>query len=121
MKKRLFILAVTLVSMTLWGCSQNDDSLKDKLEENAQEDITDDEGADYEADGEEAVKKAYVRAIREFYDDHVLPDGTDVTEDISDIGPFSDNSFAVYDIDGDGEEELDIRFVSTATTAALER
>ncbi len=120
MKKRLFILAVTLVSMTLWGCSQNDDSLKDKLEENAQEDITDDEGADYEADGEEAVKKAYVRAIKEFYDDHVLPDGTDVTGDISDIGPFSDNSFAVYDIDGDGEEELDIRFVSTATTAALE-
>ncbi len=63
---------------------------------------------------DEEAKKAYTDALKKFEKDHILPDGTDVTEDImDDIYSFSDNTFAVHDIDGDGEAELDIRFIST--------
>lgn len=63
---------------------------------------------------DEEAKKAFTDALRQFEKDHVLPDGTDVSEDImDDVYDFSENTFAVYDIDGDGEAELDIRFIST--------
>lgn len=51
-----------------------------------------------------AVMEAYRAALNAFVSDHVLPDGTECAFDGS--SDISDDSFAIYDVDGDGRDEL---------------
>lgn len=58
--------------------------------------------------------KAYQAALENIYQNHILPDGSELRDDIS--GEMSGNKFAVYDVDHDGREEL--VFCYTATSMA---
>ena len=58
--------------------------------------------------------KAYQAALDNIYQNHILPDGSELRDDIS--GEMSGNKFAVYDVDHDGREEL--VFCYTATSMA---
>lgn len=61
----------------------------------------------------DAVKEAYYSVLDKLYTTYTLPDGTDLSYDgILDI---SDNCFAIYDIDYDGQEELIIVWDTTYT------
>ena len=60
---------------------------------------------------ENAEKNAYMNALRRLYTNHVLPDGSDCGYD--EYNDITINEFAVYDIDGDGRDELIIQYVST--------
>ena len=48
--------------------------------------------------------KAYQAALENIYQNRILPDGSELRDDISD--EMSGNKFAVYDVDHDGREEL---------------
>ena len=52
--------------------------------------------------------------MENIYQNHILPDGSELRDDIS--GEMSGNNFAVYDVDHDGREEL--VFCYTATSMA---
>ena len=58
--------------------------------------------------------KAYQAALENIYQNRILPDGSELRDDISD--EMSGNKFAVYDVDHDGREEL--VFCYTATSMA---
>lgn len=60
---------------------------------------------------------AYKLALQDFAFNHILPDGTSF-EMSPDFGCMEENSFAIYDVDSDGAEELLIRF-GTAPMAGM--
>lgn len=64
--------------------------------------------------GEEdaAMGAAYGAALEALLEQHVFPDGTDAGFD--GITPMEDSKFAVYDVDGDGKEELLILYTSAS-------
>ena len=97
------------------GEDRDSADLSDAMEENASlpENAEPEEDPDIEGSGKTDMKRAYVAALKTFAEDHILPDGTDVSEDIMDDSDFSQNLFSVYDVDSDGEEELVIFFTST--------
>ena len=57
-----------------------------------------------------ARKEAYKAALENLYVNHVFPDGT--TCNYFDAQDLEKSQFTILDIDGDGEEELIIRYVS---------
>ena len=57
-----------------------------------------------------ARKEAYKAALENLYVNHVFPDGT--TCNYRDAQDLEKSQFTILDIDGDGEEELIIRYVS---------
>ena len=57
-----------------------------------------------------ARKEAYKAALENLYVNHVFPDGT--TCNYRDAQDLAESQFTILDIDGDGEEELIIRYVS---------
>ena len=69
----------------------------------------------------DTMKEAYLNAVKTFNDKHIFPDGTDVTDELQSLDEdFSGNKFAVYDVDGDGVEELIISFTTTYSAAMQE-
>ena len=63
----------------------------------------------------EGCREAYILALENLYTNYIWPDGT-----VMDFyGDISQNQFAVYDIDGDGEEELIIEY-TTSSMAGME-
>ena len=63
---------------------------------------------------EGTARSYFVKALKDFYYDGLLPNGTQTEEYGS--GPISDrNQFAVQDVDGDGEEELIVLYTTTYT------
>ena len=56
--------------------------------------------------------KAYQAALENIYQNHILPDGSELRDDIS--GEMSGNKFAVYDVDHDGREELVFCYTATS-------
>ena len=60
--------------------------------------------------------KAYQAALENIYQNHILPDGSELRDDIS--GEMSGNKFAVYDVDHDGRDELVLTFYDNATIGA---
>lgn len=61
---------------------------------------------------ETSGRKAFAVILENIYTNHIFPDGKDYGyDDFSDI---SSNTFAVYDIDGDGKEELLINYTTTS-------
>ena len=57
-----------------------------------------------------ARKEAYKAALENLYVNHVFPDGT--TCNYRDAQDLAESQFTILDIDGDGEEELIIRYTS---------
>lgn len=66
-----------------------------------------------------AALEAYQFILEQFSFEHIYPDGTDTGFDGS-VGFIEDNDFALCDINGDGLEELIIRFVTAPTEAKRE-
>lgn len=61
------------------------------------------------------MMKAYRKALETLINNHIFPDGTDCGYDESyDI---SENTFSIYDVDGDGKEELLIMYGNTFSAA----
>lgn len=62
-------------------------------------------------------REAYILALENLYANRIWPDGNVLDYDGSDM---SENTFAVYDIDGDGEDELILRYDTGAMYAMVE-
>ena len=63
-------------------------------------------------DGTAALRlEAYSNALTTLINEHMLPNDNDCGYD--DIGPMSNNSFSLFDIDGDGRDELIITYITT--------
>lgn len=60
--------------------------------------------------------EAYIFTLENLYTNRIWPDGTEM--DL--MGDMSENAFAIYDIDGDGEDELIIQYISTAMAGMRE-
>lgn len=69
---------------------------------------------------QEKMMEVYRLALTEFLEKKTYPDGT-VAEYSADYGSMEENSFAIEDVDGDGEEELLIRFTTSDTADMAER
>ncbi|MEY8352969.1 hypothetical protein AALB39_06360 [Lachnospiraceae bacterium 54-53] len=67
---------------------------------------------DKPADDRDDMYNAYFTALENLIQNHIFPDGIDVGEPSGDI---SENKFAVYDVDHDGEEELIVLYSTTIT------
>lgn len=64
----------------------------------------------------EGRSEAYILTLQNLYSNRIWPDGTVV--DV--MGDISDNTFAVYDVDGDGEDELIIKYTSSSMAGMIE-
>lgn len=62
-------------------------------------------------DGRAAMLDCYRRVLEGIYYDNVYPDGSPCEYD--GYGELSDNSFAIYDVDRDGKDELIISFTTS--------
>lgn len=58
-----------------------------------------------------AALEAYRFALQQISFEHMYPDGTDTGFD-GDVGFIEDNNFALFDVNGDGLEELIVKFVT---------
>lgn len=99
--------------------SQGTESAGSESEMTPEEELTDEEQALLKERADKR-KEEYVKALRNLYENHVTPDGYDLSEEIFETDNFEDNTFAVYDVDGDGEEELIFSFTSTYMAAQFE-
>lgn len=61
-------------------------------------------------------REAYILTLENLYTNRIWPDGTEV--DL--MGDMSENVFAVYDVDGDGEDELIIKYTSSSMAGMIE-
>ena len=139
MKK--IILMVALISVIMTGCSrqQTDETIIDMITESAsQTTMNKTEGTTivtepaYEAetqasesvaettdvqddDYEEKASAAYKTTLENMLYNYTLPDGATFTED--DVFEMSYNSFAVYDVDNDGRDELVLLYTDTYMAA----
>lgn len=59
------------------------------------------------------MRSAFMTALTNLMERHILPDGTDCGYD--EINDLAMNQFAVYDVDGDGAEELIVLYTTTFT------
>ena len=64
-----------------------------------------------------AIRAAYLEAMRDMLDEQIFPDGSTFDES---FGKIEENSFAVYDVDLDGKEELIVRFTAAPTAGQIE-
>ena len=139
MKK--IILMVALISVIMTGCSrqQTDETIINMITESAsQTTMNKTEGttivtepapeAETQAsesvsattvgqddDYEEKVSAAYKTTLENMLYNYTLPDGATFTED--DVFEMSYNSFAVYDVDNDGRDELVLLYTDTYMAA----
>ncbi len=69
---------------------------------------------------DEAAYASYQFALQQIAFEHIYPDGTDTGFDgVS--GFIEDNHFALYDVNGDGEEELIVQFVTAPMAGNVEK
>ncbi len=61
-------------------------------------------------------REAYILTLENLYTNRIWPDGTEVEL----MGEMSENVFAVYDVDGDGEDELIIKYTSSSMAGMIE-
>lgn len=125
MKKKIYVLPmVLLLAASLTACRSMDD-VQGKSENNTAEvkddvrvEVKTNDDKDKDKDKKEAILKKYVSALEGVYNDHVYPDGKDCGFD--DNADLSKNKFAVYDIDGDGKDELIIQNTTTSVAGMAE-
>lgn len=90
------------------------DEVKDQVEATktetpvSAEDVKTSQGEDFDP-----VNEAYYSVLEKLYKTYTLPDGTQLGYD--EITDLSWNKFAIYDIDGDGREELIVLWTTTYT------
>lgn len=60
---------------------------------------------------------AYCKTLEDFAFNNLLPNGVSIADATGGLYSMAENSFAVYDVDGDGSKELLLSFVSTFTGA----
>lgn len=145
--KRIFqsgLLVLTILTVT--ACSANtessemigttdanteetvaDNSILDDneiLEESTESDpsgIVSEEESEAEEDPDrENILAAYQQALTQLYEEQLFPDGTEAEYD-SEFYDISQNQFAVYDIDQDGEDELIILYTTCSTAGMTAR
>lgn len=91
-----------------------EESTEKSLEENTEEGVPESgmtkEGVGNGNPDEEARKAAYISVLENLYTNHIFPDD----KDYGFMGDISENKFAVYDVDSDGEDELLIAYTSTS-------
>lgn len=68
----------------------------------------------------DARMAAYGSALENLNVNHVFPSGNEAGAGLDPDYDMSENKFAVYDIDGDGNEELIIQFTTTAVAGMVE-
>ena len=72
---------------------------------------------------DEEAKKAYVDVLKRLYNEHLLlnADGEgDFKIEDNNFSKISDNKFAIYDVDLDGQEELIIQITTSSTAGMIE-
>ncbi len=67
----------------------------------------------------EAMLKAYQFALQQISFEHIYPDGTDIGFDGT-TGFIEDNRFAIFDVDGDGMEELIVSITTAPMAGQME-
>ena len=65
-------------------------------------------------------KEEYVKILRNLYENQMCPDGDDLNMTTGEFDDFEENTFAIFDVDGDGEEELIFDYTSTYMAAQFE-
>lgn len=79
--------------------------------------------AEESTDAETASKRnaRYAEVLGNFKNNLVLPDGTELFYEGEMFGKIEDNEFSIVDVDGDGAEELILRFVSAPMAGMFEK
>lgn len=122
MKRKLLlgILGTTVMMLSACGTkneTEADDYVMDDwvlIEDESVKQDTNNSNDEYRKIYEQIVEKeAYYSVLDKLYTTYTLPDGTDLSYD--GILDLSDNCFAIYDIDYDGQEELIIIWDTTYT------
>lgn len=75
-------------------------------------------GETEEAENDRLVEFQY--ALQQIAFEHIYPDGTDTGFD-STYGSIEDNQFAIYDVNGDGVDELIVRFTTAPMAGNTEK
>ena len=117
MKSILKIFVVLLLCLTLAACQEKTDppavsvptseATASMIPDAAPSELPSEEPA--ETKNERLAE--YRSALRQIVSEHVYPDGTDTGFD-SAYGSMEDNRFALYDVNGDGVDELIVRFTT---------
>jgi len=104
MRKKLLVIILIGAVLLMSACGSPQES-----------DLTED-AAPTVNDGE-AIETAYYSILRGICNDHVYPDGTDCG--YFEASDPSANQYAIYDIDGDGADELIVVYTSTISMAGM--
>lgn len=131
------LLTILILSFCLTGCSSegtfvgnkilNEDSFKEDASLKLETGDTLDVVIGHEAAGNLTFSKAstaaayaaYQSALQQIAFEHIYPDGTDTGFDgVS--GFIEDNHFALYDVNGDGKDELIVQFVTAPMSGNVE-
>ncbi|MBE6765826.1 MAG: hypothetical protein E7546_08175 [Ruminococcaceae bacterium] len=114
--KKIIVLVLALMMLAFSACTQETEESVPTYNESgvSQSDIGDEEPPAAEPIFAETRQEAYYLAMSRFSTDCFFPDGS-FAEGLEDdtFGKMEDNSFAVCDVDGDGNEELVIIFKTT--------
>lgn len=141
-KSLLVVIMILAMSLVFFGCnkepsgnSADNEASEEKSEteesQSKEEEKQEESGEDEEEKQDEpemesqdnhessqARKAAYVKVLRDLTENLILPDGRQPEEPNPMNGEIPENSFAVYDVDGDGKEELVINY-TTASMAGM--
>ena len=104
--------------------SDDTEETEEDAEETAEEAAAEDTTPDQEPfDVETANKRRsrYVEILRNLRDNLILPNGDQLFYEGEMFGRIEDNEFGVVDIDGDGAEELIVRFTTAPMVGMFER
>ena len=131
--KKIWLAALLGVSVLAAGCKGNTDTTDtaneaesteavEETEDNKQEDETserDGTQADIAAGAStlsDAAKSAYRSVLDDIYYNQQFPNGLELDYNGADL---SENKFGVYDIDGDGRDELLIAYTTASTDSQM--
>lgn len=127
--KRYIIPFLVLLSLFLSACSaekgEDEPSVSitdtedetDAAEEAAEEDETQEQEEGYTPPGI-STTEVYTEALHAILSDHVWPDGEEIDEEYLDN--LTGNQFAIYDVDGDGVDELILSITESSMAAMAE-
>lgn len=107
------VLTVLLAAAMLGGCTAQTSAPAIDEEAPAPEPVALPLSA-VETAEEDPMLETYIDVLEGIYYDYVLPDGQRL-EPLTEFFAEDPNEFAIYDVDGDGAEELIIRYVNTYT------
>lgn len=124
MKHLFMIVLAGLLCMALAGCMASKaggNTLSDAMDETTEAtgNVTEATVAEASQPDLTAMYEAYQFGLQEIAFEHIYPDGTDTGFDGA-FGYIEENQFALYDINGDGLEELIVQFVTAPVACNME-